>query len=565
VLFGFSQKNVLVPFEREVVIANYPMDAGLTSYFQLTEFNNFRNKLDSTKTVHIYPPLNYPFDYHVQPAVVDSSLLTFDTLKINGCVGELFYKKLKHFTFLNPGNDVVDQQTWEIPLATAYYQNPSRIQVDDIYFKLKAQELTAEPLSNFVQPFFIKNYEVTNFEYRQFVDYVKDSIGREILSEEIDSLVYSKIITYDSLGEELPEEEWLLNYDYEIDWRKTEDNEEFISLAQLFLGESDRYYNRLELDTRKMRYKYYNDADSTLNWINIYPDTTVWVSDFAYQDIEAYTEMYFWHPAFDSYPVVGITYWQAVAYTHWLTKKLKKQYKEIGIERNVSIQLPSIAQWNFASKKKLEKMGSVFEKPFSWETDLYLNESYTKPQGESHITDWDKSRQLQKATDKMKTVPKSFWDSLHVIHRTQTVLNNDLFLLSPKYSYYRTFDLYTKYNEEPKKIKENDIMNIQNLGSNVSEWLMESYEDNWQKLYYKRMELLVKTAGLDADIQALKEEYFNYYNQQDGAMVIGANWFDYRDEFLKGENTDCHQTKTFPSKDSSFSTVGFRYVIVFDE
>ena len=42
--------------------------------------------------------------------------------------------------------------------------------------------------------------------------------------------------------------------------------------------------------------------------INIYPDTLVWIHDATYAYNELYAEMYFWHPAFDDYPVVGATW-----------------------------------------------------------------------------------------------------------------------------------------------------------------------------------------------------------------------------------------------------------------
>jgi sulfatase modifying factor 1 len=42
--------------------------------------------------------------------------------------------------------------------------------------------------------------------------------------------------------------------------------------------------------------------------INVYPDTSCWVHDFTYSFNEPMTENYFWHPAYDDYPVVGVTW-----------------------------------------------------------------------------------------------------------------------------------------------------------------------------------------------------------------------------------------------------------------
>ena len=46
-----------------------------------------------------------------------------------------------------------------------------------------------------------------------------------------------------------------------------------------------------------------------------YPDTLVWIRDFTYSYNEPWANMYFWHPSFDDYPVVGITWKQANAFS----------------------------------------------------------------------------------------------------------------------------------------------------------------------------------------------------------------------------------------------------------
>ena len=47
--------------------------------------------------------------------------------------------------------------------------------------------------------------------------------------------------------------------------------------------------------------------------VNIYPDTLVWIRDFTYAFNEPMAKMYFSHPSFDDYPVVGVTWKQAKA------------------------------------------------------------------------------------------------------------------------------------------------------------------------------------------------------------------------------------------------------------
>jgi hypothetical protein len=48
--------------------------------------------------------------------------------------------------------------------------------------------------------------------------------------------------------------------------------------------------------------------------INVYPDTLAWIHDFTYSFNDPITNMYFWHPSYDEYPVVGVNWKQARAF-----------------------------------------------------------------------------------------------------------------------------------------------------------------------------------------------------------------------------------------------------------
>jgi sulfatase modifying factor 1 len=53
--------------------------------------------------------------------------------------------------------------------------------------------------------------------------------------------------------------------------------------------------------------------------ISIYPDEMVWIRDFSYSYNEPMTRSYFTHPAYDDYPVVGVTWDQCNAFCAWRT------------------------------------------------------------------------------------------------------------------------------------------------------------------------------------------------------------------------------------------------------
>jgi formylglycine-generating enzyme len=233
-----------------------------------------------------------------------------------------------------------------------------------------------------VDPFWMDETEITNNEYRQFVFWVRDSIMRRMLGEQLDDFVISE----DALGN--PIDPPAINWAVKIDFRDEEVNE---ILSDLYLSEKERFYGRKEIDTRKLMYEYFwydlKQAASKANRynyetkkyegfiinnngerveiadrstfmirdvVNVYPDTLCWIADFTYSFNEPYTINYFWHPAYDNYPVVGVSWKQATAFSIWRTQLLNSTLAKNGLPGVHDYRLPIETEWEYAARGGLE-------------------------------------------------------------------------------------------------------------------------------------------------------------------------------------------------------------------
>jgi len=272
-------------------------------------------------------------------------------------------------------------------------------QSEDIAGSLNAPTRTVT-----VRPVYMDETEITNSEYKEFVFWVRDSIVRTQLAmyaeimgeegledyqflnvEEGDMSPYQQYMmdTYGSLGDpNSPTQGKMLNWDEDIIWDKNDFPS--IQYAEILLDSilipiEDSFEGRRIIDVERLKFKYYwlDQEDAARNKgrrrdfikekvVSVYPDTTVWVRDFNYSYNDPMHQDYFYHQAYNDYPVVGVSWPQAKAFCKWRTKKkndfLNTKRKSVNVPQ---FRLALESEWEFAARGGLENATYPWGDPYT--------------------------------------------------------------------------------------------------------------------------------------------------------------------------------------------------------
>ncbi|MBX9781819.1 MAG: SUMF1/EgtB/PvdO family nonheme iron enzyme [Chitinophagaceae bacterium] len=195
-----------------------------------------------------------------------------------------------------------------------------------------------------ISGFWMDITEITNKEYKQFVYAVRDSVAATTLGyidPKTNNLDQKKMAGI---------------------WKEKNINEK---LGAMMMAPDDRINGRMEIDPDKLiyqeeyvdykaaAYRKPNEPRSKFiikNPVKIYPDTLVWVRDFSYSYNEPMSQRYFAHPAFQNYPVVGVTWKQASAFCTWRSRLLNSYNDSKNYANESNYRLPTEAEWEYAAR-----------------------------------------------------------------------------------------------------------------------------------------------------------------------------------------------------------------------
>ena len=228
-----------------------------------------------------------------------------------------------------------------------------------------------------VGAFYMDETQITNNEYRQFERWVVDSMIRTEMNvfknNRGDTLLSKYVVNGDTLRLidwnvriNANDEEYKFLYDSlfiktYVDGKPIKEEDNFIYRYEVLDVRSLSKSNKTDEEAiDQMDPSTYRDNFVVEKEVKMYPSTLDYQSDYAYANNETDATFNYEHIAHDDYPVVGITWEQATAFSHWRTHIMNSFLRAQGEPILPDFRLPTETEWEYAAR------GSLSQSPYPW-------------------------------------------------------------------------------------------------------------------------------------------------------------------------------------------------------